>query len=283
MTMNIYQNWVRRIHIANRLISSRVLSILAMIVFSGHACGIEVVADHLVPLKKQQGVNLEYEKLWRRKLLVSPGDLAQFVGLPGNVGEETAVSVYRQTQQDNTTAGYWVTATQAKERLSKAIPQLGVDGTVDPQNISIERCDAALPESTAIAIHDLWVAMLSQTSAEPKSESISIDSSTEIFSAVDASGKVLRGQTSRRPGKNSLALVQLALSLMEYCDAPASQRVGKAREIKKVATDLLSRITQKASSNNTRLGKSEKLGPHYRHSGGQKGVGAKGRTERGRS
>jgi len=200
--------------------------------------------DYLVPVRKETGSGAAYERLWRQKLLVTNGEIARFVGLPGNVGEETSVSIYRRTIHDGNDQ-YWVTATQASERLSNAIPQPGVNKTVDPQKIAIQRCDAPLPDSTAITIRHVWIAMLSQIRAEPKSDAITIDSSTEIFSAIDASGKLLQGQTSSKPGKDSLALVELALSLMEYCDAPASRRVDKAREIEREATDLLNRVSKR--------------------------------------
>jgi hypothetical protein len=206
---------------------------------ASHSSGARTTWDYLVPVEKETGSGAAYEKVWREKLLVTNGELARFVGLPGNVGEETSVSVYRRTGQSGD-GQYWLTATQASKRLWDAI-----EGTLDAKAVGVQRCDAPLPESTALAIHRVWIAMLSQVRPEPKSEqSIAVDTSTEIFSAAGSDGRLLQGQLSSEPGKNSSALLQLAFSLMKYCDVPQSERANKAREIEREATDLLNRVSE---------------------------------------
>src|SRR2546423_13469129 len=38
--------------------------------------------DYLVPVKKALGSRAVYEELWQQKLIVTPGEIARFVGLP---------------------------------------------------------------------------------------------------------------------------------------------------------------------------------------------------------
>src|SRR5437762_3040587 len=81
----------------------------------------QTAQDYLVPVQKEAGSGAAYERLWRQKLLVTNGELARFVGLPGNVGEETSVSVYRRTDKSGGYK-YWITVTQASSRLWNMVP-----------------------------------------------------------------------------------------------------------------------------------------------------------------
>jgi hypothetical protein len=205
------------------------------------------VIDHLVPVEKEQGLGALYEKLWQEKLLVRPGETARFVSLPGNFGQESAISIYQARNRKNALqGGYWITITQASGWLWKTIPQSGQKPSLDPSKVTIDRLDLPLPESTALEIHRVWLAMLRQTKPERISESISLDNSREIFSAVNSNGAELRGQLpTSRPRGNTLALFHLANSLIEYCNLTESERSAKAREIEKKALKLLSSISKR--------------------------------------
>jgi len=74
--------------------------------------------NYLVPVKEALGLSAAYKELWQQKLLVTPGEIARFVGLPGTTGLETTISVYRAPGKEGSLPGdYWITATQASERL----------------------------------------------------------------------------------------------------------------------------------------------------------------------
>jgi hypothetical protein len=200
--------------------------------------------DHLVPIEKEYGSGAAYEKLWTKKLLVSPGEIARFVFLPGNIGEESAVSVYRKRKREK--IEYWVTVTQPSARLWNCIPQAGGKSRIDPRTIAVDRCDLPLSDSTAVAIGKVWIAMLLQTRPAAKSESISVDSSREIFSAQDSTGRTMRAQGPNRmiPGGRTSLLMDLANSLIEYCNVPESRRADKARQIERDASVLLKAVSK---------------------------------------
>lgn len=198
--------------------------------------------DHLVPLKEVVGSSAAYQELWQRKLLLTPGETARFVSLPGTVGVETAISVYQAPGKENSLPGnYWVTATQASERLWNSVAP-GAENRTDPQTIRVERCDAPIAEATALALHKLWVTMLSQSRPQQKSNEIVVDSSREIFSAANSSGIVLEGESSISPKQNTKALISIAASLLEYCDAPAGKRAELTSNIEKTTSKLLARV-----------------------------------------
>lgn len=199
-------------------------------------------ADHLVPVEKALGTRAAYGELWQQKLLLTPGEVARFVGLPGTVGVETAVSVYRTPGKKDSLAGnYWVTATQASERLWNCVERPG-ERKVDSNTIHIERCDAPIAKSTAIAVHKVWLAMLSQARPARHSNEIVLDSSREIFSATDSQGNVLQAESSTDPQANSRALIDIALTFLEYCGAPVEQRMSIAHKIEREASNLLKRL-----------------------------------------
>jgi hypothetical protein len=184
--------------------------------------------------------------LWREKLLVTPGDVARFVSLPGNVGVESAVSVYKAANGKPTTrGGYWLTVTQPSARLWDCIAEPGVGQPPDASKIAVERCDLELPESTALAVRRVWLSMLVQARPDPRPESIPLDNSTEVFSANDDNGKLLRGKIpSGRIQRNNSALLDIANSLIEYCNVTQNERAAKARKIEKKALKLLGWVSK---------------------------------------
>lgn len=193
--------------------------------------------DHLVPLKEAYGSSAVYHQVWQRQLLVTPGDVARFVSLPGTSDVETSVSIYRKPGKNNSLPGdYWVAVTQASESLWRA-----VESKIDPTTIRVQRCDAPIPESTAVAVQKAWMAMLTQT--RPRQTSgISVDSSQEIFSAAKPDGAILEGESSSVPKQNTKALIDIALSFMEYCDAPVAKRAKIMSNIERTTSNLLARV-----------------------------------------
>lgn len=201
--------------------------------------------DHLVPASEyfdptDKG-QTAYWKLLEQKLFVTPADIARFVQFPGATGAETAMAVY---QASGKSSGYRVTITQPSSSLWETVPQPGEQRNAKQRPITVERCDAPLPDSAARPIHEVWLTMLRQAKSEPKSESISVDNTIEIFTAVAPDGKTLRGQSPRELVKagNVSALVDLVNSLIHYCDVPESERADMAKQIERDASTLLKRL-----------------------------------------
>jgi hypothetical protein len=208
--------------------------------------------DHLVPVHAffadTKGSGSEYRKLWQEKLLLTPGDVARYVYLPAPRNTEQVVSIY---QRPNSGQGvYWVTVTEPSGSLWECIPSGDEKFTgrvpVDPRSISVRRCDAPLPESTALVVHRVWLAMLLQTRGQ-RAEALSLDGSTEIFSVKGPHGKELQGQIPVGPKKNALALLDIGNLLAQYCKTPEPQRPKIAGEIERAASDLLGRVTKQTS------------------------------------
>ncbi|PYI93374.1 MAG: hypothetical protein DME97_06465 [Verrucomicrobia bacterium] len=84
--------------------------------------------------------------------------------------------------------------------------------------------------------------MLSRSRPQQKSNEIVVDSSSEIFSATNSSGIVLEGESATSRRHNTKALISIAASLLDYCDAPAPKRAELTRKIKKNTSNLLARV-----------------------------------------
>lgn len=199
------------------------------------------VDDHLLPVEEvndAQSPEGAYERLWRQKLLVTPGDIARSVHLPGNVGVETAVSVYRSPLSNGE---YRVTATQTSAPLWGCVAPDAPE-PVNPDSIAVARLEAPLPETTALAIQKVWRAMLLDVQKQPKSDELLLERSTEIFSAAASDGRLLTGQIQGLGKHNTAALSELANLLLQYCDSPETRRVEIAHRIEKAASALLERI-----------------------------------------
>ena len=193
--------------------------------------------DHLVPLQENHGLLLKYDRLSREKLLVTPGEMARFMSLPGSASVETSVSVYQAGGRTGSFAGdYWVTVTQATKSVWEAM-----QSDSDPGSLRVERLDAPLPEAVAQIVHKAWLSMLMQMQIKPvsTSEEVMVDSTQEIFSAAKVDGSIVEGQASAHPGPRSKALLGLAFYLIEYCEKPAALRQKVANNIENHAAKLI--------------------------------------------
>jgi hypothetical protein len=228
--------------IASRFGPTYMIGVLLLGVLGSQAVAGSFAGDHLIPLKKPfdaRGPELAYRTLWQRKLLVTGGEVARSVHLPGNVGVETVVSVYRGDSERG--AGYYVTATQASRSLWDCVAP-DAKKPVNADSIRIVRADAPLPTSTAVIVGKVWVAMLRRTREGRKADKIWLDSSKEIFSAVAPDGRMLLGELRGLGERRTSALSNLAGSLFQYCGAPVSQRPQIARSIEEAAAALLKEI-----------------------------------------
>lgn len=217
------------------------------------------ISDHLVPFEEAADAETPeaaYETLWRQKLLVTPGEIARSVHLPGTVGVETAVSVYRSPFSEGE---YWVTATQTSESLWACVAP-DAARPIDSNSIKVVELKARLPETTALALQKVWRAMLLGVREPPKSTEMLLEGSTEIFSAAAADGRVLIGQFQGLGQRNTAALSTLANLLLQYCDSPEAERVDIVGKIDKAASDLLSRVASTGGSKkrNSKLASSSK-------------------------
>jgi hypothetical protein len=212
---------------------------LVSVVASGYAA-----EDHLVPLEPESGLLLKYERLWKKKLLVTPADVARFVFLPGTVQNEGAVSVYTDHRRHASGANYRLTVTQSNVRLWDCLSQFGEPPSQDLRSVKIERCDLPLPDSTATALHRVWLTMLTQARPEPKSDAITLDSSSEIYSAVDDNGRILwaKGPSEMKEGMKIYDLFAITNQLIDYCNVPESRRASAAADIQKSAERLLAKL-----------------------------------------
>lgn len=192
------------------------------------------MVDHLVPLETSYGLLLDYERVSRKALLVTPGEVARFISLPGSASVETSVSVYQvHDKKDSLPGDYWVTVTQS----SKSLWQATQSGS-KPETVKVERLDAPLPQVVAQTVHETWVRMLMEIKPAPKAEAVMVDSTQEMFSVSKSDGSIIEGQASSRPGPRTKTLIEIAFSLIEYCDKPPALRNKVASDIQSQAMKL---------------------------------------------
>ncbi len=197
--------------------------------------------DHLVPVnesfKDSEGKLAVYRRLTEGKLFVTSGNMARFLHLPGMGGVETAVSIYQDGDKKGGLAGgCWLTLTQAS-RLLWTFMWHATDESGNLQSVEIERRDVPLPETTAEAVREAWLVMLMQ-SKEPSRHLTTIDSSTEIYSAVNRSGRILSACSPPYASENTSALLDLTNKLIECCYLTATERSQKIRELETAARIL---------------------------------------------
>jgi hypothetical protein len=208
--------------------------------------------DHLVPVRaffqETKGIGGAYRKLWQEKLLVTSGDVARYVSLPAYVDPERVVSVYKARGKKSLGLRYWVTVTEPSRALWECVASGDEKLTgripIDPASVSVQRCDAPLPESTAMTIRKLWLKMLRDVRGQ-SSDAMSLDGSTEIFSATSQDGTALQGQIPIEPKEHTAALLDLANQLADYCHAESAKRPEQSRKIEAESLMLLNQISNR--------------------------------------
>jgi hypothetical protein len=176
--------------------------------------------------------NPPYERLCKENLFVTPGEVARYFFVPVFKDPEMLVSLYRSTHRAGGLPGnYWLTLTRPLRRI--VMPS-------NSKRLKVERHDAPIPESTARATHQVWLAMLQQ--ARPRTRlDMEIDSDAMFFYTTDAAGKTLRGERFGT-GDNVLALADIGGLLITYGYASLPERAALARTIEAKATALYKRI-----------------------------------------
>lgn len=185
----------------------------------------------------------ELGRLLKKKLYVTRDEVARYLFLTNGNDGDRSVALYRAIgKADSLQGSYWVTTTEASTALDRCIPYEGQkEASVDPKSVAVKRYDAALPASTAVAVHELWLAMLERS--QPESH-LKI-APTGVFSATNARGTRLRAATSWL-GNTSISFEMMTLgeTLIGYPKLPAAERTKLAGVIEKESKRLLERIRQ---------------------------------------
>lgn len=200
--------------------------------------------NHLIPvndsLSYKTGKLKTYRELWEKKLFVSASDLARFAHVAGGVGEEYAISVHSRSKDGNPDE-YWLTVTKSPVSLWDCVAATDKSKRINPQKIEIVRCDIPLSRSTAIAIHNAWLAMLLRTRPDPN-HYVVLDSTTEIF-YVNHGRKLLRGQLPLDAEGNAWKLYEIAVGLAICCELSPQELPTHLRKVESMAAKLFRRVS----------------------------------------
>jgi hypothetical protein len=172
--------------------------------------------------------------VYERKLFVTPDEVARYVFLTNRRDDgDRSAAVYRAPgKKESLPDAYWVTVTEAPDRLTAAT-----------RNMRVERHDAPLPASAAHALHALWEGVLKQS---PLDKHAIPCAPTAVFSVRTSGRAGLSAVTvDLEPDSLCVALINLGQSLVDYAKLPESQRVEGARKIEKESQRLLGRLAKK--------------------------------------
>ena len=172
-------------------------------------------------------IDSAHKAAYERRLFVTPDDIARYVFLTNakNDGDRSA-AVYRAPGKAGSLAGnYWVTVTEASDSL----------GMEDIRHVTVRRYEAAIPETTAKAVHELWLAMILPTRVE---RDVVCTSPTGIFCVTTNRRARLEAVTVwLQRGGLCEALMGVGDDLIRYPRSP--RRAELAQEIEKQSYRLL--------------------------------------------
>jgi hypothetical protein len=109
--------------------------------------------------------------------------------------------------------------------------------------VKIKQADAEIPEAVALAVHDLWVSLLSDIRSNEKLTEPYILSPQVILYAKIAGGKILRGKMPPASFryKNLASVEDIVDDLMKICIEPGNARQERFSDIKQKASALARR------------------------------------------
>jgi hypothetical protein len=194
-------------------------------------------ADVLISIPSEEERDIDYRKLYEHKLFVSKDDVARYLFLPGSFGTEKSVAISCSASRNHGAQKQClVTSTIASGRLWNVIQEAYRKKTKVPM-IKIRTRTAPLPESTATAIERLWRAAI-DSAIEPPPSDDRLDSSSQIFSTIDSTGKMTRAEAYGSGVRNRM-LIDLGERLITYCSLPVSIREQEALRIEARAKSLV--------------------------------------------
>jgi hypothetical protein len=202
--------------------------------------------DHLVPVSFDS--DLQYKALLIEKLYVSQAEYGRAVIIPSAGSEgETCVAVYSSGTENGEPKAH-VVYTRANRNIWYLQSESNPKRTSNPV-VKVKQTDAAVSESTALAISRAWKQMLCRTrpAIRSGSERAILDATTVQFSLVNRDGEALYGQLPQPPTEGTTALYKLTELLIAYCDSDASKRPDLAKKIEDDANTLVAKLQAKRS------------------------------------
>lgn len=191
--------------------------------------------DHLDPVDFEDG--LEYRILLLRKLLPATENYGRVIFMPSSSEGESSVAVYSKYTGD-TEVEIIATYTKAEKNLWNANFSADPNRAKEP-TIKVNRIDAAIPKSTALAIREAWKQMLYRTRPPGLGGGFETDATTVEFALIDKMGEARYGVLPIGRGKHTEALYQLAKLLVSYCQAEGPKQKAIAEEIERRAKALV--------------------------------------------
>lgn len=182
-------------------------------------------------------MDVDYRKLYERKLFVSKDDVARYLFLPGLFGTEKSVAISCSASRNpGAEEQCVVTSTIASGRLWNAI-QEAYRRKTDVRMITTRTRTAPFPKPTATAIRQLWRAATKSAIAPPPPGD-RLDNGRQSFATIDSSGRRIRAETYGFGVRNRM-LVDLGDNLITYCSLPVSIREQEAPRIEARSKSLV--------------------------------------------
>jgi hypothetical protein len=192
--------------------------------------------------------NKEIRPIIEAKLLQTSANHGRMIKLPSFPGiAESAVSVDCPAVDEKNTVCR-VILTRAKSNMENTIMEYWGDqdaiGKVEA--IAVQRTEAEIPKTAAIAFRDCLRVMIPEPDDPSKLHPATITGNDRIeFWLEESNMPVRKGERSEHPGKRTKALIKIGDLLGRYCEAPESERPALAKRIEAEAAGILGRRSAK--------------------------------------
>ena len=204
------------------------------------AAGADTRVNSLLRVDKDQTPDLR--KAIADLLLVTPADCGRMVVRP-SWEPEYAVAIYSRPDSHSSEVSYWVTLTRASMSISYAL-----ENKLPLTQIKVERNDAAVLQSTALALRRLWNEMLSHVGKDrvPDDYFAPVDGGIVEFGLADRQAERI-GELPTNAGNDLEAFERLGMLVAEYPRAPSSKQPVLAHQIEHDANALNERVRRSSS------------------------------------
>jgi hypothetical protein len=187
--------------------------------------------------------NKEIRPIVEAKLLQTSASHGRMLKLPSFPGiAESAVSVDCPTV-DEKNAVCRVILTRAKSNMENTVVKYwGAPDTIQKvEAIAVERTEAEIPKTAAIAFRDCLRVMIPEPGDPSKLHPATITDNDRIeFWLEEPNMPIRKGERAEHPGKRTERLIKMGNLLVRYCESTLADRSKITKQIEKEATRILS-------------------------------------------
>jgi hypothetical protein len=192
--------------------------------------------DQLIPANEYLERQIEYDVLWKKCLLVTPGGLGRMVVLPQTSRPEYVISLYKRKKENEEHFSYYLSLVSPSSQLYQAMADDRQEtDSSEVSGVRIFRKEIELSDKLAVQLQEAWQELLSHR-RRSTIHAIPDESHPIIYFSVGDGEQTKWGEVPAVPSREVQLFIELGFDLAKYISfSPASRPQIEDRILKEVS------------------------------------------------